>query len=124
GLQVVRIFLHPTASTAAGPAKCTARCAMHEPISFGSDERGFVYAIARRIVGSPEEADDVTQDALLTAFRNRDAFRGEAKYRTWLYRIALTAALGHLRRRSRSREALAANDVEVGHHVPDGAPSA
>jgi RNA polymerase sigma-70 factor (ECF subfamily) len=95
---------------------------MRDQVTFGTEDRGFVYAVARRIVGSPEEAEDVTQDTLLVAFRNRDAFRGESRYRTWLYRIAFTTALGHLRRRGRSRESLAANDDVLQHQVSD-APS-
>lgn len=70
--------------------------------------RRFVYAVARRIVGSANDAEDVTQDALLLAHRHRAAFRGDAKHRTWLYRIAATTAISFLRRRSRSREQLAA----------------
>ena len=97
---------------------------MHEQVSFGPEDRGFVYAVARRIVGSPEEADDVTQDTLLTAYRNREAFRGEARYRTWLYRIAFTTALGHLRKRGRSRESLAANEEVAAGQMPDATPSA
>jgi len=96
-----------------------------DDVSFGPEDRGFVYAVARRIVGTPEEADDVTQDALLTAYRNRNAFRGDSRYRTWLYRIAFTTALGYLRRRRRSREALSANDdVTLAHALPDQSPSA
>ncbi len=87
-----------------------------DPVTFGPEERGFVYAVARKIVGSPEEADDVTQDTLLVAYRNRAAFRGESRYRTWLYRIAFTTALGHLRRRKRSRESLADTELELGSH--------
>lgn len=97
---------------------------MQNQVTFDPEDRGFVYAVARRIVGSPEEADDVTQDTLLTAYRNREAFRGEARYRTWLYRIAFTTALGHLRRRGRSRETLAANEEHVAGHMADSTPSA
>lgn len=97
---------------------------MRDEVSFGPEDRGFVYAVARRIVGSPEEADDVTQDTLLTAYRNREAFRGESRYRTWLYRIAFTTALGHLRRRGRSRESLAVNDDGLNYQIADLAPSA
>lgn len=92
-------------------------------VTFGPEDRGFVYAVARRIVGSPEDAEDVTQDALLLAYRHRDAFRGESKYRTWLYRIASTTALGHLRRRKRSRELLSITDDPVGTTIADGARS-
>lgn len=73
-----------------------------EPVSFAPSDRAYVYAIARRIVGRAEDAEDATQDALVVAFRNRNAFRGESCDRTWLHRIAVTAALGHLRRQRRS----------------------
>lgn len=52
-----------------------------------------VYGIALRITGSPSEAEDVMQDAFLDAFRAWPAFRGEAAPTTWLYRIAVNAAL-------------------------------
>lgn len=96
-------------------------------VTFAPEDRGFVYSVARRIVGTTEEADDVTQDALLLAYRYRDAFRGDSKYRTWLYRIASTTALGHLRRRRRSREMLANQaqaDEGYAVHVADDAKSA
>lgn len=72
-------------------------------------DRAYVLAVARRFVGDPAAAEDVAQDALLLAFRHRDAFRGDSRYRTWLYRIAATSALGYLRRRRRSREELGAH---------------
>ncbi len=81
-----------------------------DAVKFGRDERDFVYAVAHRIVRSPEAADDVAQDAMLLAYRHRNSFRGDSKYRTWLYRIASTTALGHLRRNRRSRESLAPTD--------------
>jgi RNA polymerase sigma-70 factor (ECF subfamily) len=78
--------------------------------TFGRSEREYVYAIARKIVDTPEAADDVAQEAMLLAYRHRDGFRGDSRYRTWLYRIAATAALGHLRKVRRSREQLALAD--------------
>lgn len=93
-------------------------------VTFSPDDRGFVYAVARRIVGTSEEAEDVTQEALLLAFRHRDSFRGDSKYRTWLYRIAATTALGHLRRKARSREHLAPTEETLAREVPDEAASA
>jgi RNA polymerase sigma-70 factor (ECF subfamily) len=80
---------------------------------FGAGERAFVYAIARRIVGSPEAAEDVAQDAMLLAYVHRDAFRGDSRFRTWLYRVAATAALGYLRKVKRSREVLNLEDDAV-----------
>jgi RNA polymerase sigma-70 factor (ECF subfamily) len=58
-----------------------------------------MYSIALRITGSPEEAEDVTQDALLAAYQHRERFRGEASVASWLYRIVVNAALQRVRRR-------------------------
>jgi RNA polymerase sigma-70 factor (ECF subfamily) len=58
-----------------------------------------VYAIALRITGSPEEAQDATQEVFLSAFRHRERFRNEANIGTWLYRIAVNAALQIVRKR-------------------------
>jgi RNA polymerase sigma factor (sigma-70 family) len=71
-------------------------------VTFASDDRDFVCAIALRIVRDPADAEDVAQDALLRAYRYRTSFRGDSRYRSWLYRIATTTALGLLRRRKRA----------------------
>jgi RNA polymerase sigma-70 factor (ECF subfamily) len=94
-----------------------------DEVAFGRAERDFVYAIARRFVHSREAADDVAQDAMLLAYRHRDSFRGASKYRSWLYRIASTTALGHLRRARRSREQLAATDEAARWEIEDPASS-
>lgn len=56
-----------------------------------------VYGIALRITGSPADAEDATQDAFLSAFRFWPRFRSEASPGTWLYRIAVNAALQRVR---------------------------
>jgi RNA polymerase sigma-70 factor, ECF subfamily len=56
-----------------------------------------VYSIALRITGSPEDAADAVQDAFLSAYEHRGAFRGESTASTWLYRIAVNAALQRVR---------------------------
>jgi RNA polymerase sigma-70 factor (ECF subfamily) len=72
-------------------------------VTFTPDDRAFVYAVVRRIVRDEDDAHDATQDALLSAFRHRASFAGKARYRTWLYRVAVTSALSHLRRARHSR---------------------
>lgn len=57
-----------------------------------------VYSIALRITRSPQEAEDATQDAFLAAYQHWESFRGEASRTTWLYRIAVNAALQRARR--------------------------
>ena len=60
--------------------------------------------LARRIVGNDEDARDVIQDALLSAFRSIDRFEGGARLGTWLHRIVVNTALMKLRRRRRKPE--------------------
>jgi RNA polymerase sigma-70 factor (ECF subfamily) len=47
-----------------------------------------VYNLVFRMVGNREEAEDVAQEVFVTLFKSIDTFRGEAKFSTWLYRIA------------------------------------
>jgi RNA polymerase sigma-70 factor (ECF subfamily) len=47
-----------------------------------------IYNYTYRMLGSEEEAEDLTQDIFIAAFRGMKGFRGEAKFSTWLYRIA------------------------------------
>ncbi|HLT35123.1 MAG TPA: sigma-70 family RNA polymerase sigma factor [Enhygromyxa sp.] len=75
------------------------------------DDRGFerlvreyvgpLRAVALRLLRNPADADDAVQEAFLSAYRNFDSFRGEARLGTWLHRIVVNAALGRLRRLER-----------------------
>jgi RNA polymerase sigma-70 factor (ECF subfamily) len=48
-----------------------------------------IFYLALRFLGDPDKAADATHDVFLKAFRKVDQFRGEASWRTWLYRIAI-----------------------------------
>lgn len=48
-----------------------------------------IYYLALRFLGDPQKAEDATHDVFLKAFRKHDQFRGDASWRTWLYRIAI-----------------------------------
>ena len=61
-------------------------------------------AVARRIVGTDEDARDVIQDAFLNAFRSLKNFHGDARLSTWLHRIVVNTALMKLRTRKRKPE--------------------
>ena len=58
-----------------------------------------LFRVARAVVRDPSEAEDVLQEAYINAYRALSNFRGEASLATWLTRITLHEALGHLRRR-------------------------
>src|SRR5215475_728511 len=77
-----------------------------ERADVGSERtRAYVKSIALKYVRNEQDAEDVTQDAMLLAHRYRNAFRGDSRYSTWLYRVTATAALMFLRKQRRlSRE--------------------
>jgi RNA polymerase sigma-70 factor, ECF subfamily len=58
-----------------------------------------VYALAVRIVG-PVDAEEVAQEAFIRIFRGLTKFRGDAALATWIYRLAVNAALSHRSRRN------------------------
>jgi len=63
----------------------------------------YVYRIVYGIVGNSEEAKDLTQDVFLQAYRSLSQFRGQAKFATWLYRIAVNRATDAVRSAQRKR---------------------
>jgi RNA polymerase sigma-70 factor (ECF subfamily) len=80
------------------------------------------YRLAIRITGNEQDAEEVTQDALWTAARKIDTFKGESAFGSWLYRITANAAYQKLRsRQSRPHEvswdAVAPWFDEQGQHV-------
>lgn len=57
-------------------------------------------ALAQRMLGDPVEAEDVVQEAMLRAWRQASRWRpGQAKFDTWLHRVALNLCYDRLRRR-------------------------
>src|SRR5215467_9614883 len=63
-----------------------------------------VYNMARRMVASDIDAEDVTQDVLLQVVRKLPSFRGESAFPTWLHRVTVNAALSHRRKRAAQNE--------------------
>lgn len=62
-----------------------------------------VYRLLYRMLGSREEAEDATQEAFLSLHRHGHRFRGEARFSTFLYRVAANAALNRRRSLGRAR---------------------
>jgi RNA polymerase sigma-70 factor (ECF subfamily) len=58
-----------------------------------------VYNMARRMVRTDADAEDVTQDVLLQVVRKLPTFRGESALPTWLHRVTLNTAISHRRKR-------------------------
>ena len=71
------------------------------------DERAFqevvrlyqhkVFNLVFRMIGNREEAEDVAQDVFVTVLKAIDTFRGDSKFSTWLYRIAVNTCKNRLK---------------------------
>jgi RNA polymerase sigma-70 factor (ECF subfamily) len=68
---------------------------------------------AYRILGSREDAEDLTQEAFLRSWNKRKTFQGRSSFRAWLYRIATNACLTELERRKHARQRSARRGIEA-----------
>jgi RNA polymerase sigma-70 factor, ECF subfamily len=106
-----------------------ARKGQLEQVRFEGREREYVYAVAMKYLKDEDEAADVAQDAMLNAYRHRGSFRGDSRFTTWLYRVAATTALMHLRKKRRARVAFPVADLtdlegqDIALEVASGGPS-
>jgi RNA polymerase sigma-70 factor (ECF subfamily) len=68
-----------------------------------------LYNTVFRLLGNAEDAQDVVQEAFLSAYQSLDGFKGHAEFFTWLYRIAYNTAIS-LKRKQRVTLSLSAGD--------------
>lgn len=84
-----------------------------------------VYSLALRMLSSPQTAEDVTQEAFISAWRHLDTFRG-GSFRSWLFTIAANRARDELRRGVRrpatSLDAARDDPDRAALDPPDGGP--
>lgn len=80
----------------------------------------YVYRIVYGILGTPEEARDVTQDVFVQVYRRLPGFRRGSRFATWLYRIAVNRAVDAARS-ARGRRWLPL--LDTAYSIPDPADS-
>jgi len=98
------------------------------------DERAFealmtphldtVYRVCLRLMGNEKDAEDCAQETLLRVWTSLSSFRGQAKFSTWVYRIAVNLCLDELRKRRRQQADSLEEMKESGFDVPDGSSDA
>ncbi len=81
-----------------------------------------VFNLVYRMLGNRHEAEDITQEVFITVFKTVDTFRGEAKFTTWLLRIAANQSKNRIKYLSR-RPTDSADVEEAGGPMPGAAPT-
>jgi RNA polymerase sigma-70 factor, ECF subfamily len=105
-LDVVRPLPRPVASTGPEDAALVAACRRGEQRAMEALYHQYkrrVFGLCHRIAG-PSDAEEVAQDVFVRVFRGLPTFRGESALGTWIYRLAVNAALTHIARRGRRSE--------------------
>jgi RNA polymerase sigma-70 factor (ECF subfamily) len=82
-----------------------------------------IYALAYRVIGREEDARDVAQETFLRAFRALSGFKGQAKFSSWLYRIALNLCRDWIRRERRAPVSQAPEGVDLIELAGEAEPS-
>ena len=73
---------------------------------------GEVLRLALRVVRSPEEAQDLYQEAFLKVYRSIGRFRLESRFSTWLYRVVMNVCFDHLRQQKTRNEMQPLEDLD------------
>jgi RNA polymerase sigma-70 factor (ECF subfamily) len=79
--------------------------------------QGLVYSVTYNVLGNHTDAEDAAQETFLRCYHKLPQYRGEAAFSTWLFRLALSAAVDYQRRERRRPE-----PVEVPDFAEETAP--
>ncbi|HUF65577.1 MAG TPA: RNA polymerase sigma factor [Gemmatimonadaceae bacterium] len=78
------------------------------------DNAGRIYALCLRMCGDATQAEDLTQDVFIRAWKSLGSFRGDSQLSTWLHRMAVNVCLNWLERGGkRNRRDMQLDDVSV-----------
>lgn len=75
--------------------------------------KNMVYTLSIKIVKNKEEAEEISQDAFVKAFKNLKNFKGDSKFSTWVYKIAYYASLDSIKRNKRFSNTENIDDLKV-----------
>lgn len=76
--------------------------------------QGMVWRVCYRFMSNEQDADDLTQEVFLKVYRKLAQYKGQAKFSTWLYRIATTTCIDEKRRRAR-QPAIISTPIDAEH---------
>jgi RNA polymerase sigma factor (sigma-70 family) len=73
--------------------------------------KNMVFSLAFKMTKNREDAEEVSQDTFIKAFKNLKKFKGDSKFSTWLYRIAYHACLDAIKKNKKHTTLLEINEV-------------
>mgnify|MGYP001552077911 CR=1 FL=1 len=83
--------------------KQTEQCGQDQFDTIVADYQRTVINICYRFLLNREDAEDVAQEAFIEIYRSLEKFKGESKLSTWIYRIAVTKSIDHIRKKKRKK---------------------
>lgn len=76
--------------------------------------KAMAFTLALKLLKNREDAEEVTQDAFVKAYKNINQFEGKSKFSTWLYRIVYNTSLTKLRKKQLDMQDIESHAVETG----------
>lgn len=80
--------------------------------------KGLVFNLAMRMLQNREEAEEIAQDVFVKIFKSLDSFKGDAKFQTWVYRIAYNSCLDKLKKIKHNRNTISIDENNI-HRIAD-----
>ena len=75
--------------------------------------KGLVYSLALKILNNREEAEEVSQDSFIKAYKNLAKFEGKSKFSTWLYKITYRSCLDAIKKNSATYNIKDINEITI-----------
>jgi len=75
--------------------------------------KDMVFTLAIKMVKSREEAEEVSQDAFLKAYKYLPNFKGDSKFSTWLYKIAYNASLDAIKKKKSEYNTISIDEIKI-----------
>lgn len=73
--------------------------------------KNMIYSLAYKMTKNKEEAEEISQDTFIKAYKNLSNFKGDSKFSTWLYKIAYHATLDAVKKNKRNASTFEINEI-------------
>ena len=73
--------------------------------------KNMIYSLAYKMTKNKEEAEEISQDTFIKAYKNLSNFKGDSKFSTWLYKVAYHATLDAVKKNKRNASTFEINEI-------------